>query len=114
MPKCPKCGWVTKDNRFIEAKVEAQKAYKRAFERWTPEEDEKLARLTESGVLVLEISKALERQPSAIMRRIEMLGLQIGKKISTVENSKTLEEIWAEKEADEMRLFNNTRREDER
>lgn len=47
----------------------------RAYEKWLPEEDGELADLFNAGSSVMEISTTLQRQPSAIRRRLEKLGV---------------------------------------
>ncbi|SRR6266700_74286 len=73
MARCPNCG-----HRFTpygDLKRNAQGEYPRAFEHWTREENEKVRALILERKTVLEISAALGRQPSAVNKRVEMLGL---------------------------------------
>ena len=50
--------------------------YSRAYERWGPEEDERLRELHGEGCSVKELSEILERQPSAIRSRLVRLSLE--------------------------------------
>ena len=47
-----------------------RKVYSRAYEKWTGEEDARLAQLVRSGYNVEEIAAQLQRQPSAIRSRM--------------------------------------------
>ena len=47
----------------------------RAYEKWQPEEDERLARLFEAGRSIDEIASILGRQPSAIASRLRQTGM---------------------------------------
>jgi hypothetical protein len=55
--------------------AEARKLHARAFERWTPEEDERLTSLFAGGATVDDVSRTLERQPNAVRIRGERLGI---------------------------------------
>jgi transposase-like protein len=50
-----------------------QKAYPRAYQKWTEEEDDALFQLVRSGVNVDEVARRLQRQPSAIHSRMQKL-----------------------------------------
>jgi hypothetical protein len=49
--------------------------YPRAYERWTQDEDRRLAAMFARGVQIDELAAQLQRQPSAIRSRLEKLGL---------------------------------------
>lgn len=49
--------------------------YPRAYEPWTPEEDEELAELYSQGMARRELAMQFERQPGAISSRVRKLGL---------------------------------------
>jgi hypothetical protein len=79
--RCPRCGW-----RF-RAKVPAgsvkeqlaEEGYPNAFKVWGAEEDQQLAKMQEEGAAVLMMARALGRPPTAIRRRLEILGLSVPK-----------------------------------
>jgi hypothetical protein len=50
-----------------------KREHPRAYERWSTEEDERLAELTQLGDSVRQIATALERQPGAIRARLKKL-----------------------------------------
>ncbi len=52
-----------------------RKQFPRAYEKWTPEEDDKLRRLLEKGADVNALAEALQRQPGAVTSRLRKLGL---------------------------------------
>lgn len=71
--RCPKCGCsLMKLKEHIEG---AQTEYPKAFTPWTREDDKTLKTMVEDGYDVDAISEALERQPTAITRRISKRGL---------------------------------------
>lgn len=49
--------------------------HRRAYEKWPPEEDKRLAGLFRSGLGAKQIAVELERQPGAISARLDRLGL---------------------------------------
>ncbi len=53
-------------------------SYPRAYEKWQPEEKERLQSLYKAGRSIPEIALALGRQPSAIVSRLRVLGLAPG------------------------------------
>ena len=55
---------------YEERLARIREVYPRAYERWTDEEDAKLAQLVQSGRSVEEIAGQLQRQPSAIRSRV--------------------------------------------
>lgn len=55
--------------------AQIHKVYPRAYEKWSNEEDAKLAQLFQSGKSIKEIATQLQRQPSAIRSRILKLNL---------------------------------------
>lgn len=54
-----------------------KKSRPRAYEKWTPEEEETLNDLFRSGRFIGDIAKILQRQPSAIRSRLSKLNLMI-------------------------------------
>lgn len=102
MPKCPKCGFYSKDTSgdgFALARIKAQREYKRAFESWTKEEDKRLAEMVAAKESIISIVAALERQPSAITRRIATLQLNTEQPGAIVPVKSY---TWAEKEAEDI------------
>ncbi|MFE3032669.1 hypothetical protein ACFXKY_13610 [Streptomyces canus] len=55
---------------------EVRKQYPKAYERWTPEDDQLLLRLHTSGSGVDELAERFARQPSAIRSRLAKLGME--------------------------------------
>jgi hypothetical protein len=55
--------------------AQIRQAYPRAYEKWSHEEDTRLAELARSGKSVKEIAAKLQRQPSAIRSRMAKLNL---------------------------------------
>ena len=71
--RCPKCG--CRINTTSREEVQGQ--FKQAFQPWRLEEDEKLRDLVEAGNTdVLVLARAFQRQPSAVLRRIEKFGFK--------------------------------------
>jgi len=56
----------------------ARQTHKRAFQRWTAEEDAQLTRLLREGLSPEQIARELERHKGAITSRIVKLGLDGG------------------------------------
>lgn len=56
-----------------------RKGYPNAFSPWQPEHDGKLQELVEKRESVVDMAKELGRQPSAILKRIKVLGLDAPK-----------------------------------
>ncbi|HYM28648.1 MAG TPA: HRDC domain-containing protein, partial [Steroidobacteraceae bacterium] len=61
--------------RFSEHQLAVRRTHARAYERWSDEEDARVAALAGEGRTPDEIAAALERQPNAIAMRMEKLGL---------------------------------------
>ncbi|WP_159056384.1 hypothetical protein [Streptomyces sp. DSM 15324] len=55
---------------------EVRKQYPKAYERWTPEDDQLLLRLHTSGSGVDELAERFARQPNAIRSRLAKLGME--------------------------------------
>ncbi len=55
--------------------ADVREQYRRAYERWTRQEDEALTRAARANVPVEQIAEGFQRQPSAIRSRLELLGL---------------------------------------
>jgi hypothetical protein len=73
--QCPRCGWIL-NNMTKDKAAQIKTSYGKAFAPWSPEDDKRLQELVEAGKNNLEMSQQLARQPSAIKRRIELLGLK--------------------------------------
>jgi len=71
--RCPRCGWKLGNKQFTN---EVRQSYPRAYAPWKPEEDKKLGALVVEQAGLPEMVEALGRQPSAILRRIEMLQIR--------------------------------------
>jgi hypothetical protein len=54
---------------------EIRRAYPKAYERWTSDEDEQLRTKYHEGVGIAELATFFQRQPSAIRSRLAKLGL---------------------------------------
>lgn len=78
MTRCPRCGWriSTLDSDKVEL---IRKEYPSAFLPWTKEQDQKLAEMVQRKERLIEMAGELGRQPSAITKRIQVLGLDIVK-----------------------------------
>lgn len=75
--RCPRCGWRFRPFSRKKAAEEAEEiGYSNAFKPWRPEEDKELAVLWKEGTEILEIAGILKRQPSAILKRLKLLGLK--------------------------------------
>ena len=61
--------------RFSGQQLAVREQYPRAYERWSDAEDGRVVELHESGASAGEIAHELERQPQAILMRMERLGL---------------------------------------
>lgn len=67
--------------QFLGVKIKAYKVndvrqmYPKAYERWSPDEDEQLKVKYQEGVSVSELTTYFQRQPSAIHSRLAKLGL---------------------------------------
>lgn len=55
--------------------AEIRAIYPRAYEAWTVSEDDKLRQKHDQGLMVEQLAKDLQRQPSAITSRLRKLGL---------------------------------------
>jgi len=51
-----------------------KKASPRAYESWTPEEEQKLINLYKEGVTIKEIAEKLQRQKGAVTSRLKKIG----------------------------------------
>ena len=60
---------------YEERMTEIKQDHPRAYEKWSPEEDEQLRRLFHSNTSNSKISEILQRQPSAIRSRLVKLNL---------------------------------------
>ena len=69
--KCPHCG----RQISLQDRGEVKKDRPNAFAMWTVADDRKLHEMYTTGATNFELCEALERQPGAIMRRIEKLQL---------------------------------------
>jgi len=69
--KCPRCGWrfggVTKEDVR-----EMRKEYAKAFMPWTAEDDKLLLDMQLAETSLADMSRRLERQPSAVAKRLEL------------------------------------------
>ena len=63
------------DNRNAVRLADIRKAYTRAYEKWTDEEDASLVELVQAGESIENIARALQRQPGAIRSRTMKLHL---------------------------------------
>jgi len=54
----------------------ARQEHKRAYAKWSPDEDARLERLLQAGMPPVEIAQQLQRQKGAITSRIVKLGLE--------------------------------------
>jgi hypothetical protein len=63
----------------------AREEHKRAYERWTADEDAQLSRLLSNGVPQRQIARELQRQRSAMRSRIAKLGLEAERSDSGVQ-----------------------------
>ena len=72
---CPRCGY--KISTLTKGKAsKIRESYPRSFLPWTPAEDHDLEVLVMKNTSILNMTGALGRQPNAIRRRIELLGLK--------------------------------------
>lgn len=55
--------------------ADMRRRYPRAYEKWSPGEDDKLKSLFQAGAGAEQIARDLQRQPSAISSRLSRLGL---------------------------------------
>lgn len=71
--RCPRCGY----RLNIKGRDEMKKDYPNAFQSWKPAEDERLEQVCRGGeeTTLLGLARDFGRQPTAILRRIEKLGL---------------------------------------
>ena len=90
---CPRCKYKIKTDNKFQAEIKGD--YPNAFKPWKPEHDMRLGELFALGTPILSICKELGRQPSAIKRRVELLGLEVR---SVQVPDKSPEEVWIEKE----------------
>ncbi len=66
----------TPSSAAVKRLAQIQDRYRRAYERWTPEEDLSLRQQHAEDRSVAELAEALQRQPSAIRSRLRRLGLE--------------------------------------
>lgn len=71
MQKCPRCGYRIQSP----AHKELQRSFPKAFTPWLPADDGALLKMTQEGWNILSIAEELQRQPTAVLKRIEKLGL---------------------------------------
>lgn len=80
MARCPRCGYQhafpTLDSKKVQ---DIRREYPNAFSPWTKEQDARLTELVQKKEAVSVIAGDLGRQPSAILKRIQVLGLDIVK-----------------------------------
>jgi hypothetical protein len=57
--------------------ADVRSKHPRAYQKWEPDEDARLAQLVQSGRSVQAIADLLQRQPSAIRSRMDKLGLHL-------------------------------------
>ncbi len=72
--KCPRCGYRLQQSSEFTNKI--KKEYPNAFLPWKAKEDIQLRELVEKGADMLTIAEAIGRQPTAIKRRIELMGFK--------------------------------------
>jgi hypothetical protein len=60
----------------VERLAQIKERHRCAYERWTPEEDASLRQQHAEGRSVVELAETYQRQPSAIMSRLQRLGLE--------------------------------------
>lgn len=70
--RCPRCGFRIRTRKAAKEGAK-ETGYERAFEPWGVEEDIRLIELAREGVEVVEIAQELKRQPTAILRRLNLL-----------------------------------------
>jgi ATP-dependent DNA helicase RecQ len=61
--------------RFSAEQLEVRQQHPRAYERWSEDEDRRVVELHQTGASAAEIAAELQRQPRAILIRMERLGL---------------------------------------
>jgi DNA-binding NarL/FixJ family response regulator len=66
-----------KGKTYEQRMVEIRQAHPRAYEKWSTEEDARLTEFFRKGIVVKEIAKTLQRQPSAIRSRLAKLNLVV-------------------------------------
>jgi hypothetical protein len=65
----------------VERLAAIKKRHRRAYERWTPEEDASLRQQFAAGRSIPELAGAFQRQPSAIDSRVRRLVLEIAGRV---------------------------------
>lgn len=96
MVKCPRCGYKMKYQKDFRDQVKGQ--YEKAFQPWSPEDDQQLAKAVQSGEQLLTLVQAFKRQPSAIKRRVELLGLEL----QPVKTGGSVNTTWQQKEQQDL------------
>jgi ATP-dependent DNA helicase RecQ len=66
---------VAPGRKFSEYQLTVRQSHPRAYERWTPEEDARVAAMAAAGATPEEIAAELQRQLAGITARLEKLGL---------------------------------------
>ena len=66
-----------KGKTYEQRMTEIRQAYPRAYDKWSDQEDARLTELFRKGIVVKEIAKTLQRQPSAIRSRLAKLNLVV-------------------------------------
>jgi DNA-directed RNA polymerase specialized sigma24 family protein len=66
----------TPSSAAVERLAQIKERHRRAYERWTPEEDASLRQQHAEGRSMGELAEAFQRQPSAIRSRLQRLGLE--------------------------------------
>ena len=93
---CPRCRYKIPQHKHFTEQIKED--YKKAFSPWKPEDDQKLMEMVAGKASIPMICKELQRQPSAIKRRIELLSYTV----AVPEVKKPVAESWETQEKQEL------------
>lgn len=72
---CPRCRYKIPQHKHFTSQIKED--YAKAFSPWKPEDDQRLMEMVAEKAPIPIICKELQRQPSAIKRRIELLSYTV-------------------------------------
>lgn len=97
--RCPRCGYKLPQDKHFTNQIREE--FPNAFQPWKMAEDVMLHDLTQEGHSLIEISRKLGRQPTAIKRRMDLLQLTIQKSAPAPALQDTTK-VWQDQEAKEL------------
>lgn len=93
---CPRCRYKIPQHKHFTNQIKED--YAKAFSPWKPEDDQRLMELVAEKASIPSICNELQRQPSAIKRRIELLSYTV----AVPEVVKPAPQNWEAQETQEL------------